>query len=421
MEFDDFDYDYLGYRGISIHPYPGTMPFPLAQDLVLQYSKEQHTILDPFSGSGTTLRAAACNKRYSVGIDINPLACLIAQLTTIPFSNSDITKYNKCREKVINLITDNELWPKDNWRERINTWFVSRTQSRLAQITNAIHNAELSGNLKKFVLVGFSRTIRQCSLARKSELKLWKVPETPTWEDPVTVFNSQLITLLRDIIAINDESPITRQFRPKVVHGDSEKLSTRYKEIDLVLTSPPYGDAWTTVAYGNFSMLNRIWLSAIDETYGESDPTKEDAYSVGGMFRIRKNGQIGDVRAISPTLLKYFEQVYRVNEARASDLNSFCEDMFYIFKNLSRTLKEKGYVVLVVGPRKVSGVPIDVGLIFNDFMNSLGLVYHSRNNRRISGKRLPSITSQGNIGIAETINEETIDVFQLMGRKDEKN
>ena len=35
--------------------------------------------------------------------------------------------------------------------------------------------------------------------------------------------------------------------------------------IDLVITSPPYGDSHTTVAYGQYSRLSSEWLSLIAE------------------------------------------------------------------------------------------------------------------------------------------------------------
>ena len=414
IKIDSIDYDYQGYRGVSIHPYPGTMPFPLAQDLVLKYSEKGQIILDPFTGSGTVLRAAASNERFSTGIDMNPLACLIAQFVTCPFDdNKDIKIYNQCREDIINSITEEELWPKDEWRPRINNWFLPDTQSRLAKIAHSIAKAKLRGKLKQFALLGFSRTVRQCSLARKGEFKLWKITGVPMFDDAVTIFNGEMISLLRDIVSIRNESPVPKHFRPKIIHGDSEKVLKRFDKADLVLTSPPYGDAWTTIAYGNFSMLNRIWLSAIDRQYDESDPTKEDGYSVGGNFRNRTKTNHSNITTYSPLLLNYFNEVSKVSESRACDLVMFCEDMYGILGNVKNCLNKNGKVILVVGPRTVSGVSIDMGLIFSEFMHKFGLSHYSRDNRKVSGKRLPSITSQGNLGLADTINEENIDIFEF--------
>jgi len=64
-------------------------PFPefLARDHILSWSNEGDTILDPFSGSGTTLKMAKHNGRKGIGIEVNREYC-------------DIT-VNRLRQKVL--------------------------------------------------------------------------------------------------------------------------------------------------------------------------------------------------------------------------------------------------------------------------------------------------------------------------------
>lgn len=49
-------------------------PFPekLAEDHILSWSNEGDTVLDPFAGSGTTLKMAKKNNRNYIGIEISP-------------------------------------------------------------------------------------------------------------------------------------------------------------------------------------------------------------------------------------------------------------------------------------------------------------------------------------------------------------
>ena len=59
-------------------PHPSTKPEPLMRELISLFSDEGETILDPFMGSGTTLRAAKDLGRKAIGIEIEEKYCEIA-------------------------------------------------------------------------------------------------------------------------------------------------------------------------------------------------------------------------------------------------------------------------------------------------------------------------------------------------------
>lgn len=53
------------------HKHPAIFPEKLAEDHILTWSNEGDCVLDPFSGSGTTLKMAQLHKRCFIGIEIN--------------------------------------------------------------------------------------------------------------------------------------------------------------------------------------------------------------------------------------------------------------------------------------------------------------------------------------------------------------
>jgi site-specific DNA-methyltransferase (adenine-specific) len=75
-----------GRAGVFIHnkndwkkpPHPTTKPLKLMTELVSLFSDPGETILDPFMGSGTTLRAAKELKRRAIGIEMDEKYCEIA-------------------------------------------------------------------------------------------------------------------------------------------------------------------------------------------------------------------------------------------------------------------------------------------------------------------------------------------------------
>lgn len=52
--------------------HPAIFPEKLAEDHIISWSNEGDTILDPFAGSGTTLKMAKKNNRNYIGIEISP-------------------------------------------------------------------------------------------------------------------------------------------------------------------------------------------------------------------------------------------------------------------------------------------------------------------------------------------------------------
>ena len=64
--------------GASTKNHPAPFPVELASRLVRMFSFHGDTVLDPFSGTGTTMIAALKYLRNSIGIDIDPEYCRIA-------------------------------------------------------------------------------------------------------------------------------------------------------------------------------------------------------------------------------------------------------------------------------------------------------------------------------------------------------
>jgi DNA modification methylase len=64
--------------GASTRTHPAPFPPELASRLVRMFSFTSDTVLDPFSGAGTTMIASVRYGRNSIGIDIDPEYCRMA-------------------------------------------------------------------------------------------------------------------------------------------------------------------------------------------------------------------------------------------------------------------------------------------------------------------------------------------------------
>src|SRR5438093_11390512 len=73
----DTEYHTHGY-----HPYSAKYIPQIPNRLIAAFSEKNDLILDNFVGSGTTLVESNVLGRNAIGVDINPLACLISKVKT---------------------------------------------------------------------------------------------------------------------------------------------------------------------------------------------------------------------------------------------------------------------------------------------------------------------------------------------------
>lgn len=71
-------WNYGRSKGTERPDHPCPKPLPLMRELIEQFTDPDDLILDPFMGSGTTLRAAKDLGRRAIGIEINENYCEIA-------------------------------------------------------------------------------------------------------------------------------------------------------------------------------------------------------------------------------------------------------------------------------------------------------------------------------------------------------
>lgn len=407
--------DFVGYRRPVVHAYPATMPMPLANALVARYSGPGDVVFDPFLGSGTTLFSAVSAGRIGIGCDTNPLACLIAEVTLqAACSPLPLDTYLLALERVGGLMARSRrgLLPPVHYRPLISRWFERESIRKLGLIARAISRAEVPPAQRAFLMLAFSRTVRRSSLARTSEIKLWKRPAGFKLLDPFVVFSTEARRLLSVLQTLNSVAQ-GKEFGPsKVLVMDAYNAATAVRPVDLILTSPPYGDSWTTVAYGNFTLLSKVWLGAIDGSFLIEDPVLVDEFAPGGHRRQRPAGTQLSLFSASPYLARTLEQIRERDPQRSGVVLSFYHDMYLILEKLVGNLGPSGRFVIVTGPRMICGIPLSTSHVMAELLASLGLSLEDHTIRTISGKRMPTSTMQGNGMRLATINSEAVDVFR---------
>ena len=353
---EDSSWDYRGEFTKRLthgfHSYPAMMIPQVAARLVADYSRPGDTLLDPFCGSGSVLVEARVLGRNAWGIDLNPVALLVARAKTTPIEPRRLSKeYFELVERIYALRAEDVAVPSFF---NVDYWFKPAVAQQLARIKRAIEGITEEDALavKDFFLVAFSETVRLSSNSRSHEFKLFRYPA-----EKLENHNPDAIGIFRQKAEKNIERMQEFQLaclrtgencwcRP--VLADSTQRVTEIPEssVDLIVTSPPYGDSRTTVAYGQFSRLSAQWLGFDDEA-----TRKLDTNLMGGRLVPVLSHAI-----VSPSLDAAVNQVAQSDSLRARQVLGFYIDLENALCNMARTVRPGGYICIVIGNRRVKRV-----------------------------------------------------------------
>lgn len=409
-DFEGVDTKYLTH---GFHSYPAMMIPQIAERLIKENIGKGKVILDPFCGSGTVLVEAMIKNKKAYGIDINPLTELIAKVKTTPINpkllNNEISILLKNIEKDFDNV--------QKWGKKIKTpeffnidyWFKPLVIKKLTVIKNNID--KLKGNKRKkdiydFFLVVFSETVRQVSNKRSGEFKLYRITKEKlkTYNpDVFGIFEKNLINSYKEMEIFYKKYDNNK--RPKILTTDTREEIPISEKVDLVVTSPPYGDSRTTVAYGQFSRLSLQWLDMYDEELIKSI----DKISLGGVpvdeIKFDTNSKI---------LNKILIKLKKKSSKRTKDVLSFYLDLEKCLQNLSKIVNKNGYMCFVVGNRTVKGIRMPTDDILIELAENVGFAHIKTIVRNIPSKRMPLKTSPTNIKgkVGETISKESIVVLK---------
>jgi len=408
----------------KIHRYPAMFIPQLVRKIIEEYTEEGDTVLDIFNGSGSTMVECCLLNRNSIGIEINPLANLIAKVKTTALGKEAlISTYEKLKEEFFHKNTKYELIDFKN----VDFWFEITAKvniSKLLTLINKIKNVDE----RDFFKICLSEIIREVSTCKHSGFKmhrdLAKVGKEISSND---FFDKYTKTFHKNLDAINLFSFKVNKlnYSKTQIQGSATKLQNKINEnsVDLILTSPPYGDSQTTVAYGQFSRLSSQCFGLTLE--GLEDIGSLDNELLGGK-KLNENlyndlysrsitiKNVADffIAKINDNTLSKEEK--RKMEVRLNDVMSFYFDLDLCLKNSAFYLKKNKHFILVTGSRVVKMIKLHTDLIIAELAEKYDLVLSAIFYRNIENKRMPIRVSATNVvgEHAPTMTRESIIVLK---------
>lgn len=372
----------------GLHQYPARFIPQLVRKIMKTFAAENSCVLDIFSGSGTTvLECKYMGIKKSYGIELNPFAIF---MTKIKLQDLD-------EELPISKLSEIEkLFFKDNYNypivsfKNINFWYSEKVISSLSKLFDIISKIS-DEKIRNFYLLIFCEVSRKTSFLDHTGFKMYRSQTKIKNNFDPNVWNEFLKTANRNLLLLKNNNELIKDNKTKqiLIHGDSRIIHSEIPEhsIDLILTSPPYGDSKTTVAYGQYSRLPWQWLSQKDD-----------------IIQLDRNLLGGNPQNINKTILnlslKLKEQVTEIecvdNSKRVNDVISFYNDLYSTLKSATYYLKKGGYFILVTGNRTVKRVYLRTDIIITELAKTLGYSTEKIYSRNIINKRMASKNSPTN-------------------------
>jgi hypothetical protein len=380
-------YDFIGQSYSTLYPnlhkYPATMLPQIGIKILKELNVKNGRLLDPYCGSGSSFASGLeCGLTEMYGFDINPLAILIS---SVKFTKISINQLIETKRELRNNLFD-FLKNENNAHElprpqitNIDFWFSKEVIENLAVIKYFIDKIE-NKPIKRFFLIPFSETVRECSYTRNNEFKLFRMKE-----QDLLNFNPDVIGVyfkkLEDTLFLYSNFYYPKLENEPKVDVQYSKFQPQDEFFDVVLTSPPYGDSRTTVAYGQFSTLSNEWL-------GIDYARKIDGMLMGGIKPKEniKKGIIAD----------YISEISKTDSKRALEVSAFYNDLDSSIKKVARSVRKGGKSIYVVGNRTVKNIKLPTDQFIAEKLEENGFRHLTTYERALSNKAMPSRNSPTN-------------------------
>ncbi|NLJ83099.1 MAG: modification methylase [Bacteroidales bacterium] len=381
-------YDFMGQSYASIYPnlhkYPATMLPQIGIEVLNELNVKSGRLLDPYCGSGSSFASGLeCGLTEMYGYDINPLAVLISKARFTKISINKIIETKKeLRSNIYEFLKDETNIEKLKRPQitNIDYWFSKEVTNDLTIIKYCIEQIQ-DKNIRRFFLIPFSETVRECSYTRNNEFKLFRMKS-----EDILNFNPDAIGVyfkkLEDAIFLYSNFYFPKLDKNINVNVQYSTFQSQNEYFDIVLTSPPYGDSRTTVAYGQFSTLSNEWL-------GINYARKIDGMLMGGV-KSKQNIQNG-------IIADYISEISKIDNKRSLDVSAFYNDLDLSIKEVAKSIRKGGKSIYIVGNRTVKNVKLPTDQFVAEKFEENGFKHLITYKRALSNKSMPRKNSPTNV------------------------
>jgi len=301
----------------NLHSYPAKFIPQIPGNIIANLSVPGELILDPFGGCGTTALEAIRLGRRAISVDANAIGTLIGKVKTSNLDQSILLELkaikNVLKTLLLNLPPIEKLYEENKKYipsiPNIDKWFPPTSVSELACIRSKILAME-NDKAQNIASLALSKIVLPASF-QDSETRYSSKPRQISRGESIIRY----LESLDDIIIDVKKTQSTIRYGVCNFYTENARHIAnnvcRNNSVDLIVTSPPYGNAYDYHLYHRFRLL---WLG--------HDPNSLGKIEIGSHLR---------------------------HQRESSGFTTYLSEMKDVLCSMYQVLKPGRYAVLVVG------------------------------------------------------------------------
>ena len=344
--------------------------------LDLKIKKQDGYIMDPFSGSGTSVLASSILGYQSIGIEVNPFLYFLSKIKCVNYSNKFNLLLNNFKKLDIKKQSLSEV-PKLSISKKL----FKNQLNEILRIKNWIKQIK-DKNCKELFFCAYLCSLDKASFAKKDGNGL-KYPKNKVPLKFKDVFVNNLEKFIEDTKKVKiDKKPLIFQGNNLQILNQKSFEKKYRNKISLCVFSPPYANCFDyTEVY-----KTELWFGDFVKEYKDLRNLRNKTLSS------HLNKTFADVKILKE-IIPYIDKI-KIKKLWSKKIINMLINYFYemdiLLSKLNTLIRKKGKCVIVVGNSSYGNVAIPT----DEILKNLGRKNGFKNNYIIQARKLGTSSQQ---------------------------
>jgi len=344
--------------------------------LDLNIKREDGYIMDPFSGSGTSVLASSILGYQSIGIEINPFLYFLSKIKCVNYTNKFNLLLNNFKKLDIKKQTLSEV-PKLSISKKL----FKNQLNEILRIKNWIKQIK-DKNCKELFFCAYLCSLDKASFAKKDGNGL-KYPKNKVPLKFKDVFVNNLEKFIEDTKKVKiDKKPLIFQGNNLQILNQRSFEKKYRNKISLCVFSPPYANCFDyTEVY-----KTELWFGDFVKEYKDLRNLRNKTLSS------HLNKTFTDVKILKE-VVPYIDKI-KIKKLWSKKIINMLINYFYemdiLLSKLNTLIRKNGKCVIVVGNSSYGNVAIPT----DEILKNLGRKNGFKNNYIIQARKLGTSSQQ---------------------------